>query len=128
MYQSETKRKGNRLFFFRCMVSILAAAAFLGMAAAYAVEYDSFGRRDPFVPLVGIPEAGPKMDLLGVLTVDDMVLQGIIVEPDGARSVIINGQLMKEGEKKGRLSIELIGNNAVQIKIDDAEHKIMLHK
>lgn len=96
--------------------------------AQNAAEYKSFGRRDPFVPLVGTSREGAAGDTWGILTIDDVVLQGIVVSPDGARSVVINGEIMKEGDKKERLFVESITENTVTIVIEEQKHELKLYE
>lgn len=91
-------------------------------------RYDSHGRRDPFVPLVGVTERGSQGGVRGILSVDDVSLQGIVTNEDGRMLAVINGELMKEGDRIGRLSIESIGENSVKVKIDEAEFEIKLYK
>ena len=94
--------------------SVLCLVSVSGIAGAY--EYESMGRRDPFVPLVGITGEGHAGGINSILTVEDVSLQGIVVGPDNERNVIINGELLKKGDKRERLSVESIGNN-VQAKL-----------
>lgn len=111
--------------------SRLAAVLFLFFCASVSVsaeEYKSYGRRDPFVPLVGLSRETSAKGVLGILTVDDVILQGIAVNSDGTNSVIINGELMRKGERIGRVSVESISDNVVEIKIDDENHRLRLYE
>ncbi|RKY42968.1 MAG: hypothetical protein DRP85_01180 [Candidatus Makaraimicrobium thalassicum] len=97
-------------------------------SSGVASEYNAFGRRDPFVPLVGVPREGTKGGILGILTIDDVVLQGIVVGPDGARNAIINGEVLKEKDRVERLFVESIGDNTVTVKIDDDRFELKLYE
>ena len=91
-------------------------------------EYRSFGRRDPFVPLVGIKKKAGASGIMSVLTVDDISLEGILVNSDGTKSVIMNGDILRVGEQKGRVKVEAITVNAVKVKINEAVYDIKLYQ
>lgn len=93
-----------------------------------AVEYNSAGRRDPFVPLVGVSRVGGGGGVDMILTIEDVSLQGIIMDPDGTRSIIMNGEIVKEGQQIGQLIVEDVGNNLVKIKIGEERHTIKLYE
>ncbi|MFH1552652.1 MAG: hypothetical protein ABID83_03320 [Candidatus Omnitrophota bacterium] len=93
-----------------------------------AFKYTSYDRRDPFVPLVGVPQEGTTAGVLGILTIDDVELGGIAVDPDGKRSVIINNEIMREGDGIGHLSVESIGTNVVKVKINGESHELKLYE
>lgn len=113
--------------FFRNMILISIFMIFFFCSIGFAAGYESFGRRDPFVPLIGVPGAEHK-GIWDVLTIEDVMIQGITVDPDGARKVFINGESMKEGDKKGLLLVESIGNNVVKIKLDEEYHELKLYE
>ncbi|MGB2630125.1 MAG: hypothetical protein WBD24_00840 [Candidatus Omnitrophota bacterium] len=115
-----------------------AACFFLGWAVflwivclgldCQAFEYDSYGKRDPFVPLVGVAERASVSGARGILTVDDVSLQGIVIRADGKPAVIINGEILGEGDRIERLYVESIGNNVVTIKIDNERFDLKLYE
>jgi hypothetical protein len=90
--------------------------------------YSSGGRRDPFVPLLGISGVAARSGLQGIASIRDVDLQGIVVSDDGKKSVIINGEVISEGEAVGYISIEKVGANTVVIKIENEEHELELYK
>ena len=98
-------------------------AIFCGQGGA--LEYNAHGRRDPFVPLTGIARKGPTG---GIYSVDDVMLQGIVIGPDGAYNAIINGKVVKAGDTVGRLFVESVGSNVVVIKIGELTHKVKLYE
>lgn len=108
---------------------VAVALAALGLVEAGAGEhYDSHGRRDPFVPLVGVERSGAKGGVKGITSIDDVVLQGVIMGSDGKNRAIINGEILKEGDKIDRLSVMSIENNTVKVKIEEDEYEIKLYK
>ena len=110
------------------MKVLLIAGLFISFSlGSFAQEkYNSFGRRDPFVPLVGVTEVQSRGGLAGVYAVDDVTLQGIVTGPDGRKSAIINGDVIHEDQRMGNLYIESIGKDSVIIKINEERHELKL--
>jgi hypothetical protein len=102
--------------------SLMFMVIFCGRGGA--LEYNARGRRDPFVPLAGVTRKGTTG---GIYSVDDVMLQGIVIGPDGAYNAIINGKVVKAGDTVGRLFVESIENNVVVIKIGELTHKVKLY-
>ena len=116
----------NRPVFYFAV--LLATAGTFAVSVAAGYRYDSRGRRDPFVPLVGVSERSAHGGVRGILSAADVSLQGIVTNEDGRKQAVINGELMKEGDRIGRLLVESIGENSVKVKIDEAEFEIKLYK
>jgi len=91
-------------------------------------HYNSHGRRDPFVPLVGVAREGSAGGVLGVFSIDDVVLQGITLGPEGERFAVLNGEIMKQGDKAGNLTVESISENKVRLRIKDRVYEKELYK
>ncbi len=92
-------------------------------------EYDSGGRRDPFVPLIGVsPKDTARRGVWSVLSVDDVLLQGIVINPDGTRSAVINGEVIKKGEIIDQVLIKSVGENNVIIEINGRTHDLKLYE
>ena len=111
---------------FQFLLIFLVSAICVSDSAA-AFEYSSGGRRDPFVPLVGVVSTGAKGGVMSVLTIDDVIFQGIIVDPEGHRSAIINGEIMKQGDKIERVEIVEVGTTYVKIKVNEEVYSIDLY-
>ncbi|MEA3489208.1 MAG: hypothetical protein U9R44_02550 [Candidatus Omnitrophota bacterium] len=109
-------------------IALTALLAACWHCAGSAFEYNSLGRRDLFVPLVGVPKEGSGGGVMGILTIDDVALQGITVSSGGEKYVVINGELLREGDKAGRLSIIAIEPNVVTIEIDDRKFEKKLYE
>ncbi len=110
---------------------ILAAALVFSVCtegASFAYEYAAHGRRDPFVPLVGVEKGAAASGLVGVYSIEDVSLQGIVNGPGGKKGAIINGEFVKEGDKVERVYIESVGDNVVVIKIDEDRHELKLYE
>ncbi len=80
---------------------------FLGLSIlVYADEqfiYDSRGRRDPFLPLVS--KDGYLINREAEVLASDMNLEGIIFDRTGKSLAIINGRVLKAGDKIGTYAI-----------------------
>ena len=120
------KNKYNKILFFVIPAVIFTALTSSSVAAGPA--YSSGGRRDPFVPLLGISGVAIRSGLQGIASIRDVDLQGIVVSDDGKKSVIINGEVISEGEAVGYISIEKVGTNTVVIKIENERHELELYK
>ncbi|MFQ5952371.1 MAG: general secretion pathway protein GspB [Candidatus Omnitrophota bacterium] len=116
----------NKTNIFLCLAAVLGLFAFCAESGAF--QYEARGRRDPFVPLVGVAETSSISGARGILTVEDVFLQGILMDDYGKRSVIINGEIFKEGDRIERLYIESIGDNIVVIKIDEDKFELKLYE
>ena len=58
-----------------------------------AFVYDDHGKRDPFVPLVS--SAGMVVTYDEDLSVNDLVLEGIVADASGNNVAIVNGKIVK---------------------------------
>ena len=135
MPMCQLKRRKNRfslrtgiiIVSFAIMAMVSCEVCLSAEPAAY--QYEALGRRDPFVPLVGVvSKRSGARGLEGILTVDDVSLQGILVGANGKRIVIINGEMVNEGAKIGTMTIESIGKNEVVVKIEEEFHTIKLYE
>lgn len=108
-------------------------------APAYTQEtciYDARGKRDPFVPLVGIappPEEKKIIESLeDIVSIEDarlyVRLQGIAHDTSGKKVAILNGEMVKEGETVGRLTVKRIFKNEVTLSIDKEEYKLNIYE
>jgi hypothetical protein len=82
--------------------------------AADIYTYDGHGKRDPFVPLVGIDK--PTVSKLeDVTSIADIRLEGIAGRPGGKMAAILNGEIVKEGDRFGDITIKKITTKMVTI-------------
>lgn len=73
--------------------------------------YDAHGKRDPFWSLLG--HRGTIVNYDNDLQASDMALEGILVEPTGDSVAIINGNIVKVGDKVGFFIVKQIEVNTV---------------
>lgn len=131
LWKKRKNRRFIRIIDLVLFVAVVSSAFMLGRSHAdpTAFEYQADGRRDPFVPLVGVVvTSGGARGVGDILSIEDVSLQGILVGPDGTKMVIINGEMIKEGDKIGALVVESIGNNVVKLRIEDEVHEIHLYE
>ena len=83
--------------------------------SVYAQEkfvYDDHGKRDPFVPLVS--SAGMVVTYDEDLSVNDLVLEGIVSDPSGNNMAIVNGKVIKAKDQIGPYTVDLIAADHVE--------------
>ncbi len=101
---------------------IVCALVFSSGIAVFAVspaigenfKYESHGRRDPFVPLVGI-ERPTTTRLEDITSIGDVRLEGMASGPGGKLVAILNGEIVKEGDRFGEIEIGKINKKAVTL-------------
>ncbi len=92
------------------LVLILLSADLL-----YAQEdfvYDDHGKRDPFVPLVS--SAGMVVTYDEDLSVNDLVLEGIVSDTSGDNAAIVNGKVVKAYDQIGPYVVDVIAADHVE--------------
>jgi hypothetical protein len=103
----------KRKFFLWILPALFAIiAAVPGPAMADEISYDSHGKRDPFMPLITLTSKD-STGLMGVETVDELSLEGLVYDPKNGSIIVINGSVLKEGD-------EVSGVKVIKIKADGA--------
>lgn len=95
----------------------------LAAVPAHAVEYAADGLRDPFRPLIGDngPVSGPAVPAEG------FTLQGILWSPASPQA-IVNGQVVKPGDRVEGAEVAAIERRLVRLSIDGEERILTLEK
>ena len=114
-----------RLYFWFLVFGILFSAC-LALYSEEEYVYDSRGRRDPFVPLLGVT-SGTVESLDDVISIDDINLQGIASDSAGKKAAIINGEMIKEGQTIGRVTLKKILHEKIILMIDEEEYKVNIY-
>ncbi len=73
--------------------------------------YNDHGKRDPFWSLLG--NRGAILNFDNDIQASDMILEGILVEPNAGSVAIINGNIIKVGDKVGFFIVKEIQVNVV---------------
>src|SRR5271167_3695056 len=74
--------------------------------------YDEHGKRDPFVPLVS--SAGMVVTYDEDLSVNDLVLEGIVADASGNNAAIVNGKVVKVHDQVGPYIVDTIAMDHVE--------------
>lgn len=94
-------------------------------ASAEFSQYEAHGRRDPFVPLIGAEK--PSMTKLSEITsVEDMKLEGIVSGAKGEMAAMMNGEIIKAGDKIGDIVVKSITGAGVTLTVGGKEYKLKL--
>jgi hypothetical protein len=111
---------------------ILVNAAIVVCSSAPAQDrgggYSSFGKRDPFVPLVGVSRVSTGNALADILSIEDVDLQGIVSAPGGGYSAIINGEVLSQGDGGGIFVVEKVTSDGIKVKIGGDPFQIDLYE
>jgi len=74
--------------------------------------YDDHGKRDPFVPLVS--SAGMVVTYDEDLSVNDLVLEGIVADASGNNAALVNGKVVKVRDHIGLYVVDVIAVDHVE--------------
>jgi len=110
------------------IIIVIAVAGILYLLPRPVSGYESKGKRDPFVPLVGQDRGNRSAGLGGIVSVNDVLLEGIAIGSSGKNIAILNGQIVKEKDKFGLLQIKKIRKKTVEISIDGKVHTLSLQE
>jgi hypothetical protein len=102
----------------------LAAFAIIFSASCVSAEpisYVAKGKRDPFVQLVASSKQAAG-GLLGVESIDEIVVEGIMIDADPGNSVVVaNGSVLKEGEEVGDVKLVKIQADGAVFSVNGME-------
>ena len=93
-----------------------------------AYAYDRRGKRDPFIPLVGVTSKISAGSIADILSIEDVDLQGIAGDSGGRMFAIINGDVITEGETIGRVTLKEISNYRITLIIDGSEYPVTIYE
>ena len=94
---------------------------------ATAFVYDSKGKRDPFIPLVkGTARSHTGLD--NIESVDELVLEGILWDKSGGSIAILNGVVLKEGDKVKNIQLLEIAPKGVFLLVDGEKYNLTLEE
>jgi len=106
----------------RHLITFIFLFALIGPATAEeSFKYDGQDKRDPFWPLVST--SGIILNYETDLLITDLILEGIMLGSN-TNIAIINGKIIKEGDKLGNFQILRITKHVVTI--DNGEQKFEL--
>jgi hypothetical protein len=82
--------------------------------------YSGQGKRDPFVPLVTGDRAVTR-GMYGVETLDDLVLEGVVIDAAHGSVAIVNGEIVHEGDVRDNIKVVKIQSNGVLFEINELQ-------
>jgi hypothetical protein len=85
------------------------------------VIYDDNGKRDPLMPLIKQRTITEVSGLEGVESIDQVSLEGVVYDPHGISMVIVNGVVLREGEKEQAVEVIKIRENGALFRINEEE-------
>ena len=106
-----------------CLFALIMTSA--GFVSAEQFEYNSRGKRDPFVPLVG-SEKPTVAKLSDITSVEDMRLEGIAGGAKGEMVAIINGEMIKKDDRIGDIVVRSITKAGVTLTVGGKEYQLKL--
>ena len=89
-------------------------------------KYNANGKRDPFMPLIS--GGGYTSDAYEVRAIEDIRLEGIVCDETKDPIAIINGEIVKEGQKIGSVKVLKIEKDGVIFNIGEDIVKVKLEK
>ncbi len=111
------------------MRRLLIAFALLALSVQCALcdgfKYESRGKRDPFVPLVG-GSRPTVVKLEDITSAEDIKVEGIAIGAKGKKVAILNAEFLREGDKVGEVELKKIENKFVTISIGGKSYNIYL--
>ena len=105
---------------------MLAMVQVAGAEEAAPFVYDDHGKRDPFWRLVS--PSGAILNYDSDLLVSDMVLEGIIADPNGKSVAIINSMVVKPNDKIGLFVVSEIEQDKVILNKGEESFVLKLKK
>ena len=111
------------IIFFTVFIC-LACTAFSGEGS---FTYYNAGKRDPFVPLIGI-QTRTAGSLEDVMSVDEIELQGTALDAGGRQIVILNNEMVREGETVGRVTVKRVLSDKVILDIDGDSYELCIYE
>ena len=107
---------------------IIFAVVIIGLASSADAEnfgYNSHGRRDPYVSLVG-PEKPTLTKLSDITSVEDIRLEGIVSGSKGNMVAMMNGEIVKVNDKIGDIVVKSITKAGVTLTVGGKEYQVKL--
>lgn len=90
------------------------------VGAEAPAQYSAKGRRDPFMPLI-TQTSRQSPGLIGVESIEDISIEGVVYDPKNASMVIVNGSVLKEGEEQGSVKVLKIQSDGALFSVNGIE-------
>ena len=105
---------------------IVLLAIILTYSPVFASEeavfiYDSHGNRDPFMPLL-TKDGKPITAYAKIGSINDVVIEGILYDPQGGSVIIINDIMLKKQDTVSGITVKSIEKNSVVLSFKGEDH------
>ncbi|MBL7158818.1 MAG: hypothetical protein ISS91_04855 [Candidatus Omnitrophica bacterium] len=117
----------NKVLAFLILCVAILCPSGIASAEEGVFVYDAAGKRDPFVPLIGVTAKGAE-SISDIISIEDVTLQGIATNAAGQKVAIINDEMIKEGQIIGRVELKKVLSQSMVLLIDGVEYRINLYK
>ncbi len=87
--------------------------------------YDVKGKRDPFMQLIS-SNVRQAQGLMGVESVDEIIIEGVVYDPAKGSIVMMNGMVLKEGEEAGSVKVLSVKSEGAMISVNGVEKFITI--
>lgn len=91
--------------------------------------YNDHGKRDPFVPLLGIKKATiGKSGIEGISSVGDVKFQGVARDSKGNKIAMLNGEMIQVGQTVSQVTLIKIEDDVITFTIDGETYSLSLYE
>jgi hypothetical protein len=118
-----------RFILFFLMLTVTVAGDSYAQNTSTAKQsfiYQDHGKKDPFWPLIS--STGNIINYDTDLSVTDMALEGIMLGANGNAVAIVNGKVVKKGDKMGDFIVDSIDKDFVVFSKGEEKFELRLKK
>lgn len=108
------------------VLAVCVSPAVFAATDGGAFVYDDHSRRDPFLPQVSA--VGTVVTYEADLTAGDMVLEGIVADAQGNNMAVINGKIVRQGDRIGLFAVAAVRPEDVELVKDGQRFTVKLKK
>jgi Tfp pilus assembly protein PilP len=105
------------------VVSIFILSGVAAMAQVPEFEYQTGGRRDPFIAQTGFSEVKTSKEAQLEMGLEEIILEGVVWDEAGSLA-IINGAIVSEGERIGEYLLYKVESDKIVLRKDGRSHII----
>lgn len=117
----------TKYIFYFALLSIFMARTAVSEDLDVEFVYNANGLPDPFVPLI-TDKMAVKPGLVGIESIEDIQLEGIVWDPTKESMVILNGMIVRENEEVNNIKLIEIKPTSIRIMIENEVYTIELIK
>ncbi|MDD5084719.1 MAG: hypothetical protein PHE61_01595 [Candidatus Omnitrophica bacterium] len=115
--------KSSKIIVILILSSLLTLPIIMTVQAKETFTYSSKGKRDPFVPLIGDAYVLSNME---ELELSELVLEGVIHDPQNVSYALINGKTLEVGHIVGGFKIVRIFEGGVVVEKEGNQNTLKI--